>query len=84
MKIFLDDLRKEFPRWEFLDTPPRGGSSLFFINVNHDSRKVVPGELFIPLVGPKFDGHDFIDEAFSRGAVASSFKLYTMPKELGL
>ena len=24
--------------------------------------------LFIPLVGEKFDGHDFIDKAFSEGA----------------
>ncbi len=33
-----------------------------------DSRKVVPGCLFLPWVGEKFDGHDFIDAALDKGA----------------
>ncbi|MCI8910317.1 MAG: UDP-N-acetylmuramoyl-tripeptide--D-alanyl-D-alanine ligase [Oscillibacter sp.] len=33
-----------------------------------DSRKVLPGSLFLPWVGEKFDGHDFIDKALSGGA----------------
>ena len=33
-----------------------------------DSRKVTPGCLFLPWVGEKFDGHDFIDTALSAGA----------------
>jgi UDP-N-acetylmuramoyl-tripeptide--D-alanyl-D-alanine ligase len=32
---------------------------------------VKPGELFVPLRGPRADGHDFIVEAFRRGAAAS-------------
>lgn len=28
-----------------------------------DSRKITPGCLFLPWVGEKFDGHDFIDTA---------------------
>ena len=35
-----------------------------------DSRKVVPGNLFIAIRGEHFDGHDFINEAIKQGAVA--------------
>jgi UDP-N-acetylmuramoyl-tripeptide--D-alanyl-D-alanine ligase len=33
-----------------------------------DSRKVIPGSLFIAIPGEHADGHDYIDEAFERGA----------------
>ena len=33
-----------------------------------DSRKIIPGCLFLPWVGEKFDGHDFIDAALDTGA----------------
>ena len=33
-----------------------------------DSRKLTPGCLFLPWVGEKFDGHDFIDKALDNGA----------------
>ena len=33
-----------------------------------DSRKITPGCLFLPWVGEKFDGHDFIDAALEAGA----------------
>ena len=33
-----------------------------------DSRKITPGCLFLPWVGEKFDGHDFIDAALDAGA----------------
>lgn len=36
--------------------------------VSTDSRTVKPGELFIPLKGPKFDGRKFIPEALKKGA----------------
>ena len=36
--------------------------------VSTDSRRVVQGCLFLPWVGEKFDGHDFIDAALSAGA----------------
>ncbi len=37
-------------------------------NVCIDSRDVKKGDLFVALKGPRFDGHDFIDEAFEKGA----------------
>lgn len=36
-----------------------------------DSREVMPGALFVAMPGERMDGHDFIDEAFQRGAVAA-------------
>jgi UDP-N-acetylmuramoyl-tripeptide--D-alanyl-D-alanine ligase len=39
--------------------------------VSIDSRTIGPGELFVPLAGPNFDGHDFIADAFARGAAAA-------------
>jgi len=33
-------------------------------NISTDTRKIMPGDLFIPLVGDNFDGHDFIANAF--------------------
>lgn len=36
-----------------------------------DSRKAEEGSLFIAFAGERVDGHDFVGEAFSKGAVAS-------------
>jgi UDP-N-acetylmuramoyl-tripeptide--D-alanyl-D-alanine ligase len=33
-----------------------------------DSRKVIPGSLFVALPGERVDGHDYVGDAFSRGA----------------
>ena len=34
-----------------------------------DTRKIEVGNIYLPLVGEKFDGHDFIDKALENGAV---------------
>jgi len=39
--------------------------------VSIDSRSLVPGDLFVALKGPKFDGHQFTAEAFGKGAAAA-------------
>jgi UDP-N-acetylmuramoyl-tripeptide--D-alanyl-D-alanine ligase len=36
-----------------------------------DSRQVKPGALFVALKGERADGHDYVADAFSRGAVAA-------------
>jgi UDP-N-acetylmuramoyl-tripeptide--D-alanyl-D-alanine ligase len=38
--------------------------------ISTDSRSIGPGALFIPLVGEKYDGHDFIEQARAAGAAA--------------
>ena len=38
--------------------------------VSTDSRTISAGNLFIPIEGEHFDGHDFIGQAFERGAAA--------------
>jgi len=36
-----------------------------------DSRKALPGDLFVAVRGPRFDGHDFIPAAMAAGAVGA-------------
>ncbi len=38
--------------------------------ISTDSRTIRPGELFVPLRGPKYDGHDFLLRALQNGAAA--------------
>jgi UDP-N-acetylmuramoyl-tripeptide--D-alanyl-D-alanine ligase len=38
--------------------------------VSIDSRTLVPGEMFVAVAGPRFDGHDFVGDAVARGAAA--------------
>lgn len=44
---------------------------LLCCGVSTDSRTVVAGNLFVALVGERFDGHDHVESAFERGAVAA-------------
>ena len=44
-------------------------TSLTITEAAIDSRKVIPGTLFIALNGEHVDGHNFIDEAFDNGAL---------------
>ena len=41
-----------------------------FENISSDTRSIRKGSLFIAIKGPNFDGNNFIDEAFKRGAAA--------------
>ncbi|MGZ3595374.1 MAG: UDP-N-acetylmuramoyl-tripeptide--D-alanyl-D-alanine ligase [Syntrophales bacterium] len=45
-----------------------GSTDTLFKGVSTDSRHIMPGSLFIPLRGEKFDGHDFIAAAVRNGA----------------
>ena len=40
-------------------------------DITIDSRMISPGVLFVPIIGDKFDGHDFIAQALDQGAIAS-------------
>lgn len=39
--------------------------------VSTDTRKIATGSLFIPLIGENFDGHDFLEQAITGGAIAT-------------
>ncbi|GIW05107.1 MAG: UDP-N-acetylmuramoyl-tripeptide--D-alanyl-D-alanine ligase [Thermomicrobiales bacterium] len=39
--------------------------------IERNSKAIQPGDLFIAIRGERFDGHDFVEEAASRGAVAA-------------
>ncbi|MDC4224886.1 MAG: Mur ligase domain-containing protein [Candidatus Manganitrophus sp.] len=36
--------------------------------VSIDTRTLRPGDLFVAIKGPRFDGHDFVAQALERGA----------------
>jgi UDP-N-acetylmuramyl-tripeptide synthetase len=38
--------------------------------VTHDSRKCLPGSLFVAIAGARWDGNNFVEQAIERGAVA--------------
>ena len=46
----------------------QGDETAQILGVNTDSRTVKAGEVFVPLVGERFDGHDYIEKAISAGA----------------
>ena len=46
----------------------RGEGEMKASGVSTDSRSLQTGELFVPISGPNFDGHDFIKTAFESGA----------------
>jgi UDP-N-acetylmuramoyl-tripeptide--D-alanyl-D-alanine ligase len=39
--------------------------------ISIDTRTLVPGDLFVALIGPRLDGHDFVADALARGACAA-------------
>ena len=47
-----------------------GDENLEIIGFSQDSRKIKAGMMYIPLIGERFDGHDFIESAFANGASA--------------
>ncbi|MFT0788649.1 UDP-N-acetylmuramoyl-tripeptide--D-alanyl-D-alanine ligase [Synechococcus sp. H55.10] len=58
---------------DLLQTPLRGDPHLLGLPVQAlctDSRQLQPGSVFVALRGERFDGHDFIPQALSKGAVA--------------
>lgn len=47
------------------------GADVVFSAVSSDSRAIAPGQLFVALTGPRFDGHDYLAEVAAKGAVAA-------------
>ena len=47
------------------------GGDAAFSAVSTDSRHLAPGDLFVALKGPRFDGNDYVGQAAVHGAVAA-------------
>ncbi len=47
-----------------------GDASAMATGVSTDSRRIKSGDVFVALVGDKFDGHDFLTQVAHAGAVA--------------
>ncbi len=67
--------RIEPPRFTLQDVLTATGGTLAqrgradaFDGVSTDSRTLAAGSLFVPLKGPRFDGHDYLAQAASAGA----------------
>jgi UDP-N-acetylmuramoyl-tripeptide--D-alanyl-D-alanine ligase len=49
----------------------QGNATTALAGVSIDSRTIKPGELFVAVAGPRFDGHEFLAEAAGKGAAAA-------------
>tara|TARA_B100001093_G_scaffold500619_1_gene551317 strand:+ start:1442 stop:2800 length:1359 start_codon:yes stop_codon:yes gene_type:complete len=54
-----------------VDGELHGDGSLLCRGVMMDSREVDPGSLFVAISGDRFDGHEYVSQAFQKGAVAA-------------
>ncbi|GAG64384.1 unnamed protein product [marine sediment metagenome] len=49
----------------------QGDRDCLISRISIDSRTLISGDLFFAIIGPSFDGHDFIIEAFNKGAMGA-------------
>ncbi len=66
MELTLAEILKLFP-----DHTCVGDVERVVAGINRDSRKVNAGEVYAAIKGENFDGHDFVQSAFDKGAVAA-------------
>lgn len=55
-----------------------GDEEIHVTGISTDTRRIKPGDLFIPLKGENFDGHEFVAEALKAGAVAALSSLQSI------
>lgn len=61
-----------------------GDSGLEVGNVVTDTRALQAGDCFVALKGPNFDGHDFVADAFAKGATSAIVARGFAPQAAGL
>ncbi|AVL02014.1 UDP-N-acetylmuramoyl-tripeptide--D-alanyl-D-alanine ligase [Pediococcus pentosaceus] len=66
MKMQLSEIARALGTDEY----PELWNDISVTSVQFDSRKLSPGSLFVPIMGER-DGHDFISQAVTAGAVAT-------------
>ncbi len=57
--------------WEALSDYAATGDEPVLSSVVVDSREAISGSLFVALTGERTDGHEFVESAFERGAIAA-------------
>jgi alanine racemase len=60
------------------------GKATYFDAFNHDTRQLIPGELFVAVRGERGDGHDYLLDALQRGArglLVEARTLNALPEE---
>lgn len=62
---------RQIARWCSAEVDGPEADGLAATRYSIDSRTIAPGELFFAVKGERFDGHDFVGGAFTRGAVAA-------------
>jgi UDP-N-acetylmuramoyl-tripeptide--D-alanyl-D-alanine ligase len=66
MNIKLALIRENLPEFEIINF-----EDIEITGISYDTRTIENGDIFIPIKGENFDGHDFIPQAFNGGAVVS-------------
>jgi UDP-N-acetylmuramoyl-tripeptide--D-alanyl-D-alanine ligase len=66
MKVSLKNVTDKLPEFDVLNY-----ENVEITGVSYDSRTTEKGDIFFPLKGDNFNGHDFIPQAFQKGAVAT-------------
>ncbi|MBD3334887.1 MAG: UDP-N-acetylmuramoyl-L-alanyl-D-glutamate--2,6-diaminopimelate ligase [Candidatus Eisenbacteria bacterium] len=62
------DMLKHVPEEIFAAPPPPSLNKTAICGVHHDSRRVIPGGIFVALSGREHDGLDFVPQAEAAGA----------------
>lgn len=72
-KALSTELKRESARFSSDELNSLFNANLDFkekLSINTDSRTIKKDEIFLPLIGEKFDGHDFIESIVSNGSLA--------------
>ena len=69
--LFTFEELKSITRGTWLGVSKPDYSSKGITKICTDSRKVIPSELYLALQGKRYDGHQFISDAVSKGAAAA-------------
>jgi len=56
---------------EFIFSDSTANSEAVALGYSIDSRTIRPGELFFAVIGERLNGHDYVEQAFEKGAVAA-------------
>lgn len=54
------------------------------LGVSTDSRTIIEANLYIPLVGARFDGHDFIDAVKEKGVKIALWSRENLPQDINI